>query len=180
VTWEAVSALASLASAFVVAIAAIAAVLQIRHLRAGNQLEAILGIHATFNEARMVEARAYVLYEFPAHFAADPPDDARPLDPRVLLVANFHNEIGALVADGFLVERLVWPLVPVTSNLWKALEPAARALRATRADPIWADFEYIASLRERITSEMYLSRYPEWFRRRLRDELAGLPPRPDA
>jgi hypothetical protein len=51
-TWEAVTALATLVSAVVVAVAATAAVLQIRHLRAGNQLEAILRIYDTMLDGK--------------------------------------------------------------------------------------------------------------------------------
>ena len=176
-TWEAVTALATLASAIVVAVAAIAAVVQIRHLRSGNQLEATLHIYDTFNGREMLAARAYCLYEFPDALEREGALAEileGKLDLRVTLVANFHNTIGALVVDGFLDERLMWPLIPITARLWGILAPLAAALRRTRDDPVWADFEFLASLQERLTRGTYIGRYPPSFQRRLRAELAEL------
>jgi hypothetical protein len=173
VTWEAVTALSTLASAVVVAIAATAAVLQIRHLRAGNQLAAVLRIYDIFNGPEMVQARKYCLYELPALLADDAARAAiagAELDPRVLLVGNFANEVGALVVDGFLDQRLIWPLVPLTARVWHIVAPLAHEFRRDRSDPVWADFEYLAALEERVDRERHVRRFPSWFRSRLRRE----------
>jgi len=168
-SWEALTAVGTLGSALVVAVAAGAAVLQIRHLRAANQLEAILKIYDTFNSNEMVVARRFCLNELPRALApessyAAPPQD---IDPRVLLVGNFFNEIGALVVDGFLDERLVWPLVPTAGRLWLVLSRLAHEWRRQRPDPVWADFEYIAALEEHVTQSTHIARFPGWFRARL-------------
>jgi hypothetical protein len=84
------------------------------------------------------------------------------------LVGNFNNEVGALVVDGFLDERLIWPLVPLTARVWRIVALVLHEWRRTRTDPVWADFEYIAALEERITPGAYLGRYPAWFRARLK------------
>lgn len=170
-TWEAVTAIASLSSAIVVCVAAVAAVIQIRHLRTGNQLEAFLRIYDVFNSPDMIAARRYCLEELPDVLANDSLRAAfiaGPIEPRLLLVGNFENEVGALVVDGFLEERLVWPLVPIAARLWAIAEPVAQHLRSQRDYPVWADFEYIAALRERISIDRYVNRFPTWFRDRLR------------
>lgn len=170
-TWEAVTALSTLVSAIVVAVAAVAAVLQIRHLRAGNQLDAILRIYDTFNGSEMVQARRYCLNELPAALADETSRAALlrgEIDPRLTLVGNFSNEIGALVADGFLDARLILPLVPLTARLWRIAEPVAIEWRKRRADPIWADFEFIAALDERASRREYIARYPAWFQARFK------------
>lgn len=177
-TWEALTALATLASAVVVAIAATAAVLQIRHLRAGNQLEAILRIYDSFNSNEMLLARTYCLNDFPGVLDADDLHAiiARgDIDPRVTSVGNFFNEIGALVVDGFLDERLVWPLVPIANRLWRILSPLAHEWRRQRQDPVWADFEYIAALEEHVTRSTHIARFPTWFRSRLKMRGEKLP-----
>lgn len=168
-SWEAVTALATLASAIIVAIAAVAAVIQIRHLRAGNQLEAILRIYDTFNGREMLEARRFCLSEFPAMLNAASAAQLidRGLDARIMLVANFHNEIGALVVDRFLDERLAWPLVPITARLWKIMEPLAAEYRKRQDDPVWADFQYLGSLEERVSRASHVGRYPRAFQKRL-------------
>ena len=180
VTWEAVTALSTLASAVIVGIAATAAVLQIRHLRAGNQLAAVLRIYDVFNGPEMVQARKYCIYELPPILADDAARAAMAgaeMDPRVLLVGNFANEIGALVVDGFLDQRLIWPLVPITARVWNIVAPLAHELRRDRIDPIWADFEYLAALEERVDRESHVRRFPAWFRPRLRQERSpGGPP----
>ena len=170
VTWEAVTALSTLGSAVVVAIAATAAVLQIRHLRAGNQLAAVLRIYDVFNGPEMVEARRYCIYDLPTILADDAARAAMAgakMDPRVTLVGNFANEIGALVVDGFLDQRLIWPLVPITARIWRIVAPLAHEWRRERTDPIWADFEYLAALEERVDRESHIRRFPGWFRPRL-------------
>jgi hypothetical protein len=168
--WEEVTALAALASAIVVAVAATAAVLQIRHLRAGNQLEAILRIYDTFNSTEMVEARRYCIYELPGILADDTSRaallGAAQLDRRISLVGNFNNQIGTLVVGGFLDERLIWPLIPLAARVWRTVAPIAHEWRR-RNDPIWFDFEYIAALEERVTRETHISRFPAWFQERL-------------
>jgi hypothetical protein len=179
VTWEAVSALATVCSAAIVAVAAIAAVVQIRHLRAGNQLEAILRIYAEFNSAEMVLARKYCLTDLPRILADDTARAALiegETDPRLLLVGNFATEVGALLVDGFIDERLVWPLVPLTARIWSIVEPVAQEWRRRREDPVWADFEYLAALGERVNRARHIARFPAWFRRRL----LATPETPDA
>lgn len=168
-SWEALTALGTLGSALVVAVAAGAAVLQIRHLRAGNQLEAILKIYDTFNSNEMVVARRYCLTDLPPILATDASCAAmlRDTDPRVLLVGNFFNEIGALVVDGFLDERVIWPLVPTAGRLWRILSGLAHEWRRQRSDPVWADFEYVAALEEHVTRSTHIARFPRWFRSRL-------------
>jgi hypothetical protein len=169
--WEALTALGTLLSTLVVAVAAMAAVVQIRHLRAANQLEAILRIYDVFNSAEMMASRQYWFNELP-NLLKD--DDfrarvlgSRQVDPRLTLVGNFYNEIGALVVDGFLDERLVWPLVPIAGRLWQTAGPIAQEWRRQQPDPVWADFEYIAALDEHVTRETHIGRFPRWFRARL-------------
>lgn len=169
-SWDAITALGTLLSAVVVAVAALAALVQIRHLRAANQLEAILGIYETFNSNEMVMARRFCLNDLPDLLkdgrwrAAGEPSR---IDPRITFVGNFFNEIGALVVDGFIDERLVRPLVPPAGQVWAVISPIALELRKIRTDPVWADFEYIAALAERTTRDTYVARFPAWFRPRL-------------
>ena len=184
-TWEAVTALSSLLSAVIVGFAAIAAIVQIRHLRLGNQLEAILDIYAQFNSREMTEARAFIEDELTETLPRDTDGrtsvaDIGTLDPRVTMVANFHTQVGSLVVDGFLDERLVWRLAPVFDRVWRPLAPIAAAIRSERGYAMWSDFEYVAALRERITPDTFLSRYPAWFQQRLRAELAPLAERDSA
>lgn len=172
-TWEALTALGTLISAAIVAVAAGAAVLQIRHLRAGNQIEAILRIYDKFNSSEMLAARAYCLNELPAVLAdriSRRASLASEIDPRATSVGNFFNELGVLVVDGFLDERLVWPMVPIAARLWRVVSPVAQELRRERPDPVWADFEYVAALEERITRDTHVGRFPAWFRPRLTEE----------
>jgi hypothetical protein len=171
--WDAVSALATLASTIVVAVAAVAAILQIRHLRAANQLEAILRMYERFDGPEMVEARRFCLEELPA--LIERPEERRAMvagsmDPRVLLLTSFYTEIGALVNDGFLEDQLINRLGTSIARTWSVLAPLAYELRETREEPMWAGFEYIAALQARQTQARRLGRYPKWFQARVRAE----------
>jgi hypothetical protein len=169
-SWEALTAVGTLGSALVVAVAAGAAVLQMRHLRNANQLEAILRIYDSFNGNEMLMARRYCLNDLPAALTHDASRAAilrGDVDPRVTFVGNFFNETGALVVDGFLDERLIWPLVPTAARLWHVPSGLAYEWRRPRPDPVWADFEYLAALEERVTQSTHIGRFPGWFRARL-------------
>jgi len=62
-SWEALTAVVSVASVVVLAAAAIAAVIQIRHLRAGNQLEGFLEVSRELESPELLTARAFVELE---------------------------------------------------------------------------------------------------------------------
>jgi hypothetical protein len=94
----------------------------------------------------------------------------------VLLLTSFYPEIGALVNDGFLEERLINRLGPSIVRAWSILAPLAYEVRLTRQEPMWAGFEYIAALQERQTREKRLARYPQWFRARVRAETEARTP----
>ncbi|MDQ2680235.1 MAG: hypothetical protein M3Y21_04315 [Candidatus Eremiobacteraeota bacterium] len=55
-TVEQISAAASVATVVVIAATAIAALIQLRHMSAGNQLDAILSLEADFRSAQVQEA----------------------------------------------------------------------------------------------------------------------------
>ena len=169
-SWEAVTALATVTSSVIVAVAA---VVQIRHLRAGNQLEAILRIYDDFNSTEMLAARRYCLTELPGELENETARAALlsgEIDPRLSRVGNFANEIGALLVDGFIDERLIWPLVPLTARIWRIVAPVTYDWRRRRPDPVWSDFEYLAALDERVSHTRHIGRFPAWFRARLQVE----------
>lgn len=181
--WDAVGALSALASTIVVAVAAFAAILQIRHLRAANQLTAILRLYERFDTPEMVEARRFVSDDLPPQLA----DRATlwaiargSLDPRVTLLTSFYSEIGSLVVDGFVDERFVNRLGPPIIRAWAVLEPLAYAIRRDRPEPVWAGFEFIAAQQEAYTRAMRLGRYPRWFQKQLIDRTKTYEPEPAA
>jgi len=170
-SWEAVSALATLASAIVVAVAATAAVMQIRHIHLGNQLEVVLRIYERYDSGEMAEARRYVYETLPDVIQDEPTRRAMAatvLDPRIAVLTGFYMEIGALIADGLLEERLINRLGPSVARAWNVLAPLAAELRSLNPEPIWAGFEFFAALHERTTADQRIRRYPRWFQARLR------------
>ena len=161
--WDAVGALSTLASTIVVAVAAVAAVLQIRHLRAANQLAAILRLYERFDSAKVVEARRFVSEYLPSKLVG--PSEIRAMarggaDPRVTLLTSFYTEIGALVVDGFVDQRYMNRLGPPIVRAWAVLEPLAYEIRRERPEPVWAGFEFIAAQQAAYTRAMRVGRYP--------------------
>jgi len=143
-----------------------AAILQIRHLQAGNQLGAILRINERHDSPEMEEARRYCFVDLPKALTDSSRRNAiyaGELDPRLRLLASFYVEIGALIADGFLEERLINRLGPPILLAWNIVEPIAYALRKIESSPRWAAFEFLAVQQRRLTMADRLARYPRWF-----------------
>jgi hypothetical protein len=131
-----------------------------------NQLMAVLRIYEQFNSHEMGDALSYCLFELPQlthDKIARESSRESDYDRRLWLLAAFYTEIGALVVDGFLDERLIHRLMPTMARAWAVVSPIAMILREQRTEPIWAEFEYIAELYRRRSPSIHLKRYPKWF-----------------
>ncbi len=152
-SWEAVTATATLVTAFVLAAASIAAIVQIKHLRAANQLNAFLEINRVLNSDEFQAAVAFVFKELPNRLrdeefvkeltGTDPLD--RRQQPEIWL-GDLWDQLGALIH----LEVLEAPLF-LASNMyvcpvhWQRLLPVVEFVR--RDDPrIWLEFENLANL----------------------------------
>ncbi|HEY7994219.1 MAG TPA: hypothetical protein VID24_08415 [Candidatus Eremiobacteraceae bacterium] len=169
-TLELINTLASVASTVVIAATAVAALVQLRHLRAQNQISGQLALRQVLLDRDFLEAVGRARQEVPMlmkepafrKYVADyhlglAEDNERydSLYEEILLVGRNLENIGNMVRNGLTDGRIFieqWsPLVIVA---WNAIEPLLRIRRvAERGDYAWEDFEYLTVLARRWLAE---------------------------
>ncbi len=160
---ETLSAVAALGTFLVIGASAIAALVQLRHMRAGNQLEALLMLERDFQRPELQAALRYIQERLPARLeesayrrelersgfidSASHPE---------LLVCNWFNEIGTLLKHRLVAEA---PFMDLFARLivhcWAHLASAVAIMRRTRGDSQYHDFEYLAA-----RAALWVDRHP--------------------
>ena len=147
----------------VIAATAVAALIQLRHLRAGNQLTTLLTLMRMWDQPEMQEHIRYMrgplqqklkdpafLAEFATGYLA------RSEHPE-LLIADFWEQIGAFMKYS-LMDESTWLDVAGTQVLsaWESLEPAIESMRTTRGRASFENFEYAA-----VRARLWMRRHPD-------------------
>ena len=147
----------------VIAATAIAALIQLRHLRASNQLNALLTLMKMWNSSDLQEHIGYVRGELqqrmkdPAFLSEfNQMSVARSEHPE-LLVADFWEQVGAFMKYG-LIDEASWLDIasPQAANAWDQLEPAIKTMRQRAGLASFENFEYAA-----VRARLWLDRYPQ-------------------
>ena len=173
----------TLTTVAIVAATAIAALVQLRHLRAGNQINAMLAIGEELGDKHFRDAtsligqRLEVAMRDPAfrdfniavdrgHYPPNPSQDYIELRSAALLVGNAIEELGILVKRGIVDKEMFLDRYSnVVLRYWKRMETStALAREATGMNALWENFEYLAVLSEDWIQE-YPSLYPRGIRR---------------
>ncbi|MDQ6825923.1 MAG: hypothetical protein M3Z14_01820 [Candidatus Eremiobacteraeota bacterium] len=149
---EYLTAIASVGTFIVVGGTAVAALIQLRHLRASNQLDALLSLERDFRSPEMQSALCYVQKEIAArlseeHYRAELAAlgfiDAQ-AHPEIT-VCNWFNAIGTLVKNGLVGEATFMDLFgKLISYYWRILVPVIALMRRNRGDAQYHDFEFLA------------------------------------
>jgi len=162
---ELANVLASMFTALVIAATAIAALGQLRHMRMGNQITALLALQSEFDTqefrdaevlvrqdlARMVEDESFctflVTYSRNREAVAIQKDYLQ-LRQAANLVANTYENLGALVKNGIIDRRLFLDIYSwIVAGSWGQLEGfTAIGRAASGTDSIFENFEYIAAI----------------------------------
>lgn len=147
---ELLNTLAAIGTFLVIAATAFAAVVQLRHLRASNQLSGLLMILHYSQDALEQECRTYVLNELETRLAN--PDfrktlEHHPVDPQVhveLHVCDFFEQIGNYVKRGLIDEEAYLDTAcDFVDTMWRKLEPVIAIMRRTRDESLYDNFEYL-------------------------------------
>ncbi len=163
-TAEVVGLVLSAATLLVVAAAALAAIVQLRHLRASNQLSALLEIMNQWNQPLLQSA--YAEFARTMSTKMDDPQYVKLLQTPgspdrgthpEFLILDFWEQIGTFSKYGLIEEDILLDIVSAqVSNAWKLAEPAIE-LRRRHSDPAaWENFEYLA-----VRSELWNARHPD-------------------
>jgi len=180
---ELINTLGTITTVVIVAAAAVAALVQLRHLRAGNQISAILSIEDEISTKSFLDAQALMTQELPAALH-DPlfrkytiarslgktPPEVEPayaeLRNAVELVANAYEEFAILIKHGVIDKALFLDSYCFqVLRIWEPLKQLTALNReATQHESIWENFEYLAVLSED-WMQAHPSTYPKGVRR---------------
>jgi hypothetical protein len=149
---EVLNTIGSVGTFLVIAATAVAAIVQLRHLRAANQLDAVLSLEHDFRSHDLQEAFRYVQRELP--FKLRDPEYRAELeavgfiDERTHLevkACNWFNEVGTLVKNQLVTEDAFMDMFSrLVAVYWDRLESAVAVMRRRRGDVMYHDFEYLA------------------------------------
>jgi hypothetical protein len=161
---ELINTLASVATALIIGATAIAAMIQLRHLRANNQIGLQLEIQKTFIDREFWNAMGRARFEIPSmmkdpsfaafaeryHRGTAAEGDERFEDgyEAALVVGRTFENIGNMVRNGLADKRSFmeqWATLVVSA--WDATAPVARLRRQLEHSNLpWEDFEYLTVL----------------------------------
>ena len=180
---EALNTFGSLTTVIIVAAAAIAALIQLRHLRAGNQISAMVEIANTLSADHFTDAVTllriklgaamkdpeYHRYELAVSLGNDPGvvDPAYiALRQATLTVGNRFEEIGILARRGVIdTDMFLDAFCSRISAAWDRLAPLTAFSRDTISPLAWENFEYLAVLAEDWMKVHRRGTYPVGMRR---------------
>jgi len=147
-----VSALAESGTLIVILASVLAALVQLRHIRAGNQLQALLSLERDFRRPDLQQSLTYVQEKLPQRL--EDPAYRRELesigfiDPSVhpeMIACNWLNEMGTLVKRELVSEDTFMDLFArLIVHCWKQVSPAIAIMRRSRGPAQYHDFEYLA------------------------------------
>ena len=161
---ELVSALAAVGTFVVIGATAVAAVIQLRHLRASNQLDALLTLEREFRSDDLQQSFRFVQNEL-SYKLGDPVyrgelERIGFIDSRAHLevnVLNWFNELGSLLKNGLVDETAFMDLFSrLVVQYWEILAPAIAIMRRRRGPGQYHGFEYLA-----ICGRKWLSENPQ-------------------
>jgi hypothetical protein len=151
------------ATFIVIAATATAAVIQLRHMRSGNQLNALLTVMQMWQDPEMQNHIRYghttlqQKIKDPAFMAEFEHAGISRVDHPELLVADFWEQTGTFMKYGMIDERS-W--LDISSGQiargWKDLEPVILAARRRGGPAVFENFEYAA-----VRAELWLRGSPE-------------------
>jgi hypothetical protein len=161
--FEVLNVVASVGTFVVLAATGFAALIQLRHLRASNQLGALLSLERDFSSPDLQQSFRFVQRELDYRLG-DPNYRAElarigfvdsTAHPEIN-VCNWFNEMGALLKNNLVDESAFMDLFSrLAVQYWEILSPVVAIMRRRRGDGQYHNFEYLA-----IRARRWLSTHP--------------------
>jgi len=176
VTLEVLNTAGVLLTAAIVGATAIAALIQLRHIRASNELTAFSEAMELWYSPSVQEGFRFIQHELDEKMK-DPLfrnelDTAGVVDHTrhpELGPVDFFDNIGVMVSLGLLREEVILhPASQLLENLWERLSPTIAIMRRKRGRQLYVSFEYLAA-----RARVWQNRYPEGFRAKGWERLAN-------
>jgi hypothetical protein len=172
-SYELINAISLLGTFIVIGASAVAAVIQLRHMRAATELQAVLSVEKEFRSAEVQEALRYVQSDLPfkmrdaayrAELEAIGFADAR--THLELNALNWFNELGTLLKNKIVAAD---PFMDMFGRLvvhfWEILAPVVAVMRRKRGDSQYHNFEYLAVCARKWITEHPAGLFPGRVRR---------------
>jgi len=162
-TLDVLNTIATIGTFVVIGASAIAALVQLRHLRANNQLSALLSLDREFHDPALQQAFRFVQTDI-SHKLHDRAFRAELerigfIDSRShpeIDVLNWFNEMGTVLKNGLVEETTFMELFSrLAVQYWEILSPAIAIFRRRRGNAQFHNFEYLA-----IRARKWLSDHP--------------------
>ena len=152
---ELLNTFATFGTFFVISATAIAAVIQLRHLRASNQIAAFQNLQDDLNAPGFRDALHYIYNDLqvklqdPAfRYTCAYPSARTEADQeawvKVNIIGSYFEHMGSMLNGGLLDSALVlgnWSRNAVA--IWKALEPIIALMRRVDGTTVYENFEYL-------------------------------------
>ncbi len=159
---EHITAFANLATVVIISVSAIIAVVHLQHVRASNELEAVLALQQDFKSPEVQASLHYVQEQLPLRL-----QDKRYRDELAavgfvnverhpeLVACNWFMQMGTFLKHGLITESTMMDLYArLIRYYWRALSPVVAIMRRNRGAGQYSDFEYLA-----LRANMWLERY---------------------
>jgi len=154
---------ASIGTFLVIGATAIAAMVQLRHMRAGNQIAAVMKLDSILTSAEFRQARRFVQDELPQRLR----DPAYRADltrvpvgegaKSLLILGNCYEEMGVFVKRGIIDRAMACDLWSAqAAGDWREMAPAIAIIRRVQGSSCWENWEYLVSL-----AQDWLKRFPQ-------------------
>jgi Domain of unknown function (DUF4760) len=175
---ELVNTLATFGTFVVIAATAIAALVQLRHARSSNQIEALAELYERMESVELQSAVRSVASNL-ADRLRDPAfryqlahreamtAEAESSGSETRRVANFYENMGALVKNGLADRNLVLEIFSgLVQRDWETVAPVVALVRLASGNPgVWENFEYLEVLSEDWEAAHPQGTYPAGVRR---------------
>jgi hypothetical protein len=149
----------------VIGATAIAALVQLRHLRASNQLNTLLTLMQMWQTPEMQRNVGYVRgalqqdMKDPNFMRAFDEGSVSRSEHKEMLVADFFEQVGTFLKYGLMDERpwidAAGPQIIIT---WDRMEPIVKAFRKIWGPVSFENFEYAA-----VRAKLWFEKYPDGF-----------------
>jgi hypothetical protein len=168
---EILNTVAAIGTFVVIAATAVAAIVQLRHMRANNQLEGLLSVLARVEDSNFNRWTSEAQRQLPAMMADSEylrsvAEGAYDRDVAWLNLANSYDWVGSLVKNRLIPEDAFLDVYSYrVQHAWKIIEPMAKFVRSYMGNATWENFEYLYIKSEDWDKKHADGNYPKHVRR---------------
>ncbi|MBC5807460.1 MAG: hypothetical protein DLM53_09665 [Candidatus Eremiobacter antarcticus] len=154
---EYLTAIASIGTFIVIAVTALAAIVQLRHIRASNQLTGVMQYTKLFESEQIQKANKFIQEELASKLRdaqyrrelfTRNPDRRQHVE---LAVADWCEQAGSYIKYGLIEKDQFLDLSGAyVASMWQALKEVVAIRRVAAGQEMYVNFEYLAALERKV------------------------------